>query len=223
MYYLATILMYSGFSFRAHMRSSWTVIKSASGKIVLFIVAFALAGFAGAVANAGTSSFKTAGFMGLKVQDVGVSSSRKMSRSLGLRLPAVNIKREVKVVEDYDREVAKAHLADASSQRENWLYMMNLYYDYDSQRENQDIYGTTIRDSGVALGISGDAKQDWQLDEGLSYRLDDDLSVTSRYRYLDSSDLDFNSRDIDYDSHEVSIGLKYQLPVEIPYVNSRER
>jgi len=53
----------------------------------------------------------------------------------------------------------------------------------------------------------------WQLGTGFRYRVNRDLAFSLGYRYLGSSDLEFDTLDFEYSSHEMRVGLEYDLPV----------
>jgi opacity protein-like surface antigen len=67
----------------------------------------------------------------------------------------------------------------------------------------------------IALGHNkAKAGSDWAADDGLSYRMSDDVSVTGGYQYRDSEDVDLGGSDVNYEGHEVRFGVKIKLPYE---------
>jgi opacity protein-like surface antigen len=46
---------------------------------------------------------------------------------------------------------------------------------------------------------------------GLKYRVKDNMAWTAGYRYLDGSDISFDNTNIDYSSHEIRVGLEWDI------------
>lgn len=68
----------------------------------------------------------------------------------------------------------------------------------------------------VALGHN-QTKTDntgWQADDGLNYRMSNDVALTGGYQYRSSDDLDFGGYDVDYKGHELRFGVKIKLPYD---------
>ena len=49
---------------------------------------------------------------------------------------------------------------------------------------------------------------------GLQIPLDDDVSFTGGYRYVDAEDAEFDAADLDYNAHEFRIGLSFKIQPE---------
>lgn len=108
----------------------------------------------------------------------------------------------------------------------SWLYMVNLYYDFNYVWNNfRPFVGAgiglawhdaTIDDiSGLAVDASNDSLDlAWQLGGGLKYRIDDGLAFTGNYRYIGTTDLDIMSYNADYSAHEIRLGVEYDIPVD---------
>lgn len=109
---------------------------------------------------------------------------------------------------------------------QTYLFMLNTYYDFDLEWENITPFvsagvGLAWHDgeiddiSGVAIDATdSDVGFAYQVGGGLKYRLDDDLAFTGGYRYLGTSDIQFDTYDFEYDSHEFRFGIEYDIPVD---------
>lgn len=106
-----------------------------------------------------------------------------------------------------------------------WLYMANAYYDFDLEWKHITPFVTagigvahhngTIDDSSGFVPDASDSSYAlaWQLGGGLKYRLNDGLAFTGGYRYVGTTDIDFDSYKFEYGSHEWRVGLEWDLPV----------
>ena len=186
------------------------------------------------------SRFYLAGYMGLNIgtnQDFsdnsnGTSGEFKtkaapsFAGALGLRLTK-NLRAEAELsyrnldVDDFDSSGA-ANIT-ASGDIDNWMGLMNLYYDFDvpwkikpyvSAGLGMGYFDGNFSASNGANYNDSDYALTWQAGAGLQYRSSDKLSWTAGYRYLDSADLDIGNGTIDYSGHEVRVGLKYDLDWE---------
>lgn len=109
----------------------------------------------------------------------------------------------------------------------SWIYMLNVYYDFDPVWENIQPFLTAgiglafhdvaISDPNTALPniTDDDINFAWQVGSGLKYRLKENLAVTGNYRYLATTNIGAQSYDLDYDSHEIRLGLEYDIPVRV--------
>lgn len=104
------------------------------------------------------------------------------------------------------------------------LYMANLYYDFDFEWQN--LYPFLMAGVGMAwhnmdinnAGALPDATDTtatfaWTLGSGLKYRVSPNMALTTGYRYIGTPDLEVDTYDLDYSSHEVRFGLEYDIPV----------
>lgn len=100
--------------------------------------------------------------------------------------------------------------------------MLNGYYNFDMpwvarpfltagvgiathSGEFDDTAGLTVDSSDSDLGLA------YQIGGGVKYRLRNDLHLTTGYRYFGTTDVDFASSLISYDSHEFRLGLEYEF------------
>ncbi|MCB9990126.1 MAG: porin family protein [Rhodospirillales bacterium] len=119
---------------------------------------------------------------------------------------------------------ATANTFKLGGETQTWLYMMNLYYDIDWTWKNFQPFLT----AGLGLashetqiydtsGLLPNATDDslgfaWSLGGGLKYRLNPDTALTTNYRYIGANDLEVDSYDVEYSSHEFRLGIEYDLP-----------
>lgn len=163
--------------------------------------------------------------------DIELKNSFSIAGALGLRLsPQWRIEGEA------SRRNAKLDRIDFEGQPggsfkiggeiASWLYMLNFYYDVDWFWKNFQPFLTAgigfaaheaaIYDtSGLAVNATDDSLGfAWQLGGGLKYRLNPDTAITSNYRYIGTSDMEVDSYDLEYTSHELRIGLEYDLSLD---------
>jgi opacity protein-like surface antigen len=105
-----------------------------------------------------------------------------------------------------------------------YLLMANVYYDLDLGWQKLTPYltaglGLSFHDGEIddTTGFGADATDSdfgvaWQVGTGLKYRVTDDMAFTGGYRYLGTSQIGIQGYDMDYSSHEIRVGLEYDLP-----------
>lgn len=104
--------------------------------------------------------------------------------------------------------------------------MINLYYDFDFDWKKLRPFigagvgygwheGDITDVSGFAVDASGKSSgYVWQVGGGARYPLSKSLSLIGAYRYMDGQDLKFDDYEIDFGSHEIRLGLSWDLPFE---------
>jgi len=119
------------------------------------------------------------------------------------------------------------------------IYMLNLMYDFDLDWRNFQPFvsagfGFASHEAHIidASGFAPDATDDsmslaWSLGGGLKYRISDNTAFTGNYRYLGTQDIQIDTYDMEYSSHEFRVGLEYDIPVRdftpaglVAYINS---
>ncbi|MDP7143503.1 MAG: acyloxyacyl hydrolase [Alphaproteobacteria bacterium] len=194
-------------------------------------------------ADARSSRMYVAGYMGLNLHSqsefsettAGISGDYEMENNLtfagalGLRLTEnVRVEGEISYRKsDFDKlDINGTGAVDMSGSMGTWLYMMNLYYDFDTEWRNFKPYitggvGIAAHDADLVAGAapaidSSDTTFDfaYQLGGGVQYELEDGLSLIGDYRYITTSEANVGSYSLNYDSHEFRIGVKYDIPVE---------
>lgn len=152
-----------------------------------------------------------------------------LAGALGLRLtPQWRIEGEIsRRVSDFDtanlNTVANVKLG---GQTHTWLYLLNLYYDVDWQWKNfqpfltaglglashdvdfADTSGTMPDATGSSMGFA------WSLGGGLKYRIQPNLALTGNYRYIGTNDIQVDSHDFGFSTHEIRLGVEYDLPTD---------
>lgn len=112
-----------------------------------------------------------------------------------------------------------------SGDLEAMTFMLNGYYDFDldwpvvpyiGAGAGFGLFDASVRDGGtnITQNSSGD---DWsfvyQVGGGLRYNMSDHVSLSGGYRYIGSSDIEFDRTEVDYSAHEIRFGLHYDLPI----------
>ena len=157
--------------------------------------------------------------MGLNIDKASFTQSAQtpsFAGSLGFRLsPQWRIEGEVSYT---------AGGMESGGEVQSRLALMNLYYDVDvgsrkfkpflsigAGMVNHDIYRHGIDGLGLATESMGGMA--WQAGAGLNYQLNDNLSLSGGYRHVGGAALSGNGYDMDPDSHEIRLGVKYKFPV----------
>jgi len=202
--------------------------------------ALAFAGFS--AAKASNSRLYVTGYLGLNLNsqsdftessaslsgDYDVENSISFAGALGLKLtPNIRLEGEISYRKsDIDKfDIVGATTVDGTGDIGTWLYMANLYYDFDTEWRNFRPYvtgGIGLASSSVGLDASAPlvAASDndfgfaYQLGGGATYELEDGLSLVGDYRYIATSEITAESYSLNYDSHEFRLGVRYDIPVE---------
>ncbi len=115
---------------------------------------------------------------------------------------------------------------DVGGEIRTYTGMLNGYYDFDVNWKNLQPFvsaglGFAFHDGEVVdiIGNTTDASEDaytlaWQMGGGLKYRIDKGLAFTGSYRLLGTTDIAFGGTDLGYSSHEIRLGVEYDLPVK---------
>jgi opacity protein-like surface antigen len=105
-----------------------------------------------------------------------------------------------------------------------WLAMANVYYDFNLNWRNITPFvtagiGIASHDTSINAGSglpAADARSlgfAYQAGAGLLYRVSPTLAFTGDYKYLATTDIDTGSYRTGYHSHEIRLGIQYDLPV----------
>ena len=208
--------------------------------MILLLLCAGMILFPGA-AHAQTSRLYLASYMGLNTygdQDFTDSASStsgdlkfknawSFAGALGLRL-SQNTRMEAEINyanTDFDRvNFTGVGSFEMGGDITSWIGMMNVYYDvpvdwvlqpyiggglgfgfFDAQIDDISGFATDTSDDAVGLA--------WQVGGGFKYRMSPEMALTTGYRYLGTSNLEFGGYDIDYGAHEFRVGLEWDLPV----------
>lgn len=208
--------------------------------IAILVTAGVLAG--AGVAQAQSSRLYFAGYLGLNTftesefsetttgstGDMEFKNAYSLAGALGLRLtPQWRLEGEIsRRSANMDRiDIAGNGTFELGGELETWLYMLNLHYDVDWQWKNFQPFLTAgvgfaaheaqINGSAVNPAASDDSLGfAWSMGGGLKYRVNPDFAITSGYRYVGTNDLEVDSYDFEYSTHELRLGLEYDLPTD---------
>jgi opacity protein-like surface antigen len=186
--------------------------------LALFLIGTAAASYA-------AGPFLQGGFMGLNLTPASPRSGFIAHRndtpafagSLGLRLsPQWRLGGELSYT-------ARGHASGGETQSR--IALVNLYYDFDVGKSrfkpflsigaglaSDDYYRGGI--DGLGIASTSSTSGVWQAGGGLSYSVNDDVSISGGYRHLgftSPASGNISSRDGD---HEVRVGVTWKLPVK---------
>lgn len=151
-----------------------------------------------------------------------------LAGALGLRLtPQWRLEGEIsrRSAEISQADIASIGSFDIGGDITSWLYLLNVYYDLDWSWKNFQPFltagfGLASHDAqidpvaGIAASSDNSLGFAWQVGGGLKYRVNPDMAITSNYRYVGTSDLEVDSYDVEYSTHEFRLGLEYDLPTD---------
>ena len=212
--------------------------------IAVFLVLLVFcSGFFPERASAQTSRLYIAGYMGLSVPrdtefsessrpasgNIKIDNTQNFAGALGLRFS-----REFRVEAEIayrkpsmDRIDVSGHGSfKAGGDLSSWTYMLNGYYDIDLGWQKLTPFvtaglGLALHDAKIldSSGFAADAlDNDWglayQAGSGLRYRLKKNVALTGSYRYLGTTEMRFDGYDFNFGSHEIRIGVEYDIPVK---------
>ena len=205
---------------------------------VLFAV-LCLAAGAGA-AHAQTTRLYLASYLGLNLyngQDfrehtTGTSGNFSYKNAISFAgALGIRLNRNIRLEGEVSYRNAKIDSADVSGtslasdgSNHTLLAMANVYYDFNLNWKNITPFVTagigvashdiSFPGGGGLPAVSGRSTGlAYQAGAGLIYRVSPTLAFTGDYKYLTTSDIDTGSYRADYHSHEVRVGLQYDLPV----------
>jgi opacity protein-like surface antigen len=113
-----------------------------------------------------------------------------------------------------------------NGQLDSTVLLINGYYDFNIRDWKTQPYVTAglgvgrhaadITDPGAFTQSVDDTTYNlmWNVGTGVKYRVKDNLAWTAGYRYLDGSDIDVGGTDLSFSSHEIRIGLEWDLAYE---------
>lgn len=194
------------------------------------------------MAHAQTSRIYIAGYMGLNVHtesdfsdggaglagDYELDNTPAFAGAMGLRLDNNwRVEGEISYRRaDFDRIDLSSSSSNAGGDIGSWFYLANVYYDFDYQWRNFQPFvsaglGLAYHDftyedlSGSLSNTNGDSFDlAWQVGAGLKYRYSDNVAFTGNYRYLATSEINIDDFNADYASHELRVGVEYDIPVD---------
>ncbi|MDH5723441.1 MAG: outer membrane beta-barrel protein [Alphaproteobacteria bacterium] len=156
--------------------------------------------------------------------DIGIDTGANFALAYGFNLiPSLRTEFEVsyRKADLDDITVDGVGTADLTGDVKTWGFLLNGYYDFMADQAVSPYITAGIgalRHSGkiasvAGLGVTGASDSDtvfaYQLGGGASYDLSDNVALDGGYRYLASSDPDFDGLEAEYGAHEFRIGLRY--------------
>lgn len=210
---------------------------------VFVLMIFLLPLFKGQDAHAQTSRLYFAGYLGLNTHgdqqisestsglrgDVELDNALSFAGALGVRLdPQWRVEAEISYRKaDFGNIDTNLGTFRNGGDISSYFYLLNMYYDFDVDwRKLQPFVtaGLGFASHEVQLidgtGFASDATSDqlslaWSLGGGLKYRISDNMAFTGNYRYLGTPDIEVDSYDVEYTSHELRFGVEYDIPVNM--------
>lgn len=199
--------------------------------------------FATGASYAQSSRIYIAGYLGLNMHsespfsettsglsgDYELDNTQTFAGALGLRIDKNwRVEGEVSYRKaDFNRvDFSSGGTSSAGGDIGTWLYMANVYYDFDYKWRNMQPFVSAgiglashsfnYEDTSSLLPSRGADTFDlaWQVGAGMKYRFNDSVALTSNYRYLATSELNVSSFNADYNSHEFRVGVEYDIPVQ---------
>jgi opacity protein-like surface antigen len=213
-------------------------------RLFLISLLFLLVVLPFAEAQARRSRIYLAGYMGLSVHpqqleytegpssregDVELENGYNFAGALGIRInKRLSIEAELayRKSDVANIEVNGGEETPIAGEIKSTTLMLNGVYDFDiSWREiypfvtagvgliwhDGEIYdpNNSIRyASGDDVGVA------WTMGGGVKYDVDEGMAFTASYRYVGSSEIGFENTTIDYASHEMRLGVRYDLGVK---------
>jgi outer membrane autotransporter protein len=184
-----------------------------------------------------------AGYMGLNMMgkrdfsetvnnvdgELGIDDGESFAGAIGFKLtPQLRIEGELSYMTADLTGVSITNLGDfdIGGGVDSTFAMINLYYDFDFDWKRIRPFigagigyawhdGSITDVSGFAVDAEGDSSgYVWQVGAGARYPLSETLSLIGAYRYMDGADLEFDEYEIDFGSHEIRLGVSWDLPFE---------
>lgn len=213
-------------------------------RVILTVAILAGLSMGAGMAQAQSSRLYLAGYLGLNTftesdfsesttgseGDIEFKNAFSLAGALGLRLtPQWRIEGEISRRSGHlDRaDVSGLGSFEAGGDLTTWLYMLNVYYDIDWQWKNFQPFvmagvgfGSHEMEVDSVTGLATPPATDdslgfaWSMGGGLKYRLNPEMALTSNYRYVGTTDLEVDSYDVEYSTHEFRLGLEYDLPMD---------
>jgi opacity protein-like surface antigen len=195
---------------------------------------------AAAGAHAQTTRLYLASYMGLNLYNgqhfhedstntsgtINYKNALSFAGALGIRLNRnIRVEGEIsyRTAEIHSTEAGGASLPSGDSNH-TLLAMANVYYDFNLNWRNITPFVTagigvashdiSFNGGGGLPAASGRSTGfAYQAGAGLIYRVSPTLAFTGDYKYLTTTDIDVGGYTSGYHSHEVRLGLQYDLPV----------
>jgi len=122
---------------------------------------------------------------------------------------------------DLDKVKALGVTLDATGDTSSLAGLLNCYYDFNNTSlftpyisagigmAQVEINNFNIPGSGLPGTNDDDTVFAYQFGVGMAYAMTENLSLDIRYRYFATSDLEFDTTDVEYSSHNFYAGIRY--------------
>lgn len=205
-----------------------------------FLGIFLLLLLLGTAAQAQTKRIYFAGYMGLSkfdgfdlndtstpsVATADPESTLNFAGALGLRINR-NFRMEAELsyrsADFNDVDVSGTGATAVNGDLSSSMLLLNGYYDFRFKGWKTEPYVTAGLGVGYHSGSLTDASATtanfddhdfglvWNAGAGVKYRVKPNFAWTLGYRYLDGSEIQLNDTDVDLSSHEVRVGMEWDL------------
>ena len=121
---------------------------------------------------------------------------------------------------DFDADIDQFPTITGSGSLKTWTGLINGYYDF---REGKNLrpyvsagigfarHEADLSLANIDLGSETDTVFAYQLGTGLSYDIGERTALFTGYRYLGSSDPEYDTFETEYNAHEVNVGVRYRF------------
>ena len=97
----------------------------------------------------------------------------------------------------------------------SWGFLANAYYDFPTQSAIRPFIGAGVGSVNVEIELEGESEDDWvlayQLMAGFGFALSRDVNLDLQYRFFASADPDFDGIEVEYMTHNVMAGLRFNF------------
>jgi opacity protein-like surface antigen len=158
--------------------------------------------------------------------DIGIDRAANLSGAVGARVwESVRTELEVsyRKADLSDISLDGAGSADAEGDVKTWAALINAYYDFLPAQDFSPYVSLGLGaarhhgelDAIGGLGTPGTDGSDtvfaYQIGAGASYSLTEKTALWGGYRFLGTSDPDFDGVSAEYDAHELRLGLRFNF------------
>ena len=154
--------------------------------------------------------------------DIESDSGLALGVAVGYRL-ANNIRIEGEVAyqkNDFDKVSALGVDFDLTGDVSNLAFLLNSYYDFANESAftpfisvgigfaNVEVNDMNVPGLGTPEYSDDDTVFAYQVGAGVGYAVNDKVSLDVKYRYFATSDLEFDTTEVEYSSHNVYAGIR---------------
>lgn len=133
-----------------------------------------------------------------------------LSVALGREM-ARNVRGELEV--QYQKSDTDSGFIDGDL--DTWGFFANGYYDFDMNTMVEPYVmaglGANIHDAEFNVADDSDFNFAWQAGAGVNFDVTEQTQLFGGYRYQTSTDVEVGATDVDYERHELLVGLRYYM------------